>query len=226
MRRNLWGALAFTIPTVLLSMFWHDRPEWVNGLLLGLATPVVFWHGRQFFVSAWSGLRHLTTTMDSLIALGAGASWAYSVYALITFSGSSHHQNEHLYFETAATIVTLILVGKYLEARSKSRMSGAIQKLLALAPDTATVVRQDGREESHPVAHLTKGMAVRVRPGERVAVDGVVIEGESYVDESMLTGEPVPVHKGLGDRVTGATMNTTGSFVFRATQVGQETTLA
>jgi len=226
MRRNLWGALTFTVPTVLLSMFWHDRPEWVNGLLLGLATPVVFWHGRQFFVSAWSGLRHFTATMDSLIALGAGASWAYSAYALVALSGSSHHQNDHLYFETAATIVTLILVGKYLEARSKSRMSGAIQKLLALAPDTATVVRQDGTEESHPVAHLKKGMDVRVRPGERVAVDGVVTEGESYVDESMLTGEPVPVHKGVGDRVTGATMNTTGSFVFRATQVGQETTLA
>lgn len=225
-RRNLWGAVALTVPVVALSMFWHDRPEWVNGVLLGLSTPVVFWHGRQFFASAWNGIKHLTATMDSLIALGAGASWLYSLYALVAFSGSSHHQNQHLYFETAATIVTLILVGKYLEARSKNRMSGAIQKLLALTPKTATVVQPGGGEQEIPLDQLTKDMLVRVRPGERVAVDGVVTDGESYLDESMLTGEPLPVRKATGDHVTGGTMNTNGAFTFRATQVGKETTLA
>lgn len=226
MRTNLLMAVALTVPTVLLSMLWHPRPEWVNGLLLGLATPVIFWNGRQFFVSAWKGARHFSATMDSLIALGAGAAWAYSTYALAAFSGNSHHQSEHIYFETGAVIVTLILVGKYLEARSKSRMSGAIQKLLGLSPKTATVVLEGGREEEHPVEHLTVGTVLRVRPGEKLAVDGVVTEGESFVDESMLTGEPLPVKKTVGDHVTGATLNTTGALLYRATKVGKDTALS
>lgn len=226
MRSNLVLAVALTLPTVLLSMLWHPRPEWVNGLLLGLATPVIFWTGRQFFVSAWSGLKHFTATMDSLIALGAGASWFYSVYALITYSGHGHLQSEHVYFETGAAIVTLILVGKFLEARSKSQMSGAIRKLLGLAPKVATLVLPDGREEEHPVEHLTVGVLLRARPGEKIAVDGIVEDGESFVDESMLTGEPVPVRKKIGDSVTGATLNTTGSLLYRATKVGKDTALA
>jgi Cu+-exporting ATPase len=226
MRSNLWMAAALTVPTVLLSMLWHPRPEWVNGLLLGLTTPVIFWNGRQFFVSAYQGAKHFTATMDSLIALGAGAAWAYSLYALIAFSGHAHMQSEHLYFETGAVIVTLILVGKYLEARSKSRMSGAIQKLMGLAPKTAVVVLPDGREEEHPVEHVSVGTVLRVRPGEKLAVDGIVTEGESFVDESMLTGEPLPVKKTVGDPVTGATLNTTGALLYRATKVGSDTALS
>ncbi|RYG26121.1 copper-translocating P-type ATPase [bacterium] len=225
MRTNLLMAVALTVPTVLLSMFWHPRPEWVNGMLLGLATPVIFWNGRQFFVSSWKGVKHFTATMDSLIALGAGAAWLYSTYALIAFTGNPHHQSEHVYFETGAVIVTLILVGKYLEARSKSRMSGAIQKLLGLSPKTATVITPHGEEE-HPVEHLAVGTVIRVRPGEKLAVDGVVLEGESFVDESMLTGEPIPVKKSVGDTVTGATLNTTGALLYRATKVGKDTALA
>lgn len=226
MGSNLVLAIALTLPTVLLSMFWHPRPEWVNGLLLGLATPVIFLSGRQFFVSAWSGLKHFTATMDSLIALGAGSSWFYSVYALIAYRGHGHLQSEHVYFETGAAIVTLILVGKFLEARSKSQMSGAIRKLLGLAPRVATVVLPDGREEEHPVEHLAVGARLRARPGEKIAVDGIVEDGESFVDESMLTGEPIPVRKGAGDSVTGATLNTTGALLYRATKVGKDTVLA
>ena len=225
MRANLVVAIALTVPTVLISMIWHPRPEWVNGLLLGLATPVIFWNGRGFFVSAGKGLRHLTATMDSLIALGAGAAWLSSAYALAAFRGNAHAQSEHIYFETGAVIVTLILVGKYLEARSKARMSGAIQKLLGLSPKTATVVLEDGREEQRPVEGMTVGTVLRVRPGEKLAVDGVV-GGEGYVDESMLTGEPLPVKKSVGDVVTGATLNTTGALLYRATRVGADTTLA
>lgn len=226
MRANLLVAIGFTIPIFILSMFWHPRPEWVNGLLMGLATPVIFWHGRQFFVSAWKGARHFTATMDSLIALGASAAWGYSLYALIAFTGDAHMQSEHVYFETGAVIVTLILVGKYLEARSKSRMSGAIQKLMGLAAKTATVVTAQGIEEEHPVEHIEVGMMLRVRPGEKVAVDGEVVEGESFVDESMLTGEPLPVRKGPGDSITGATLNTSGSLLYRATKVGADTALS
>jgi len=224
MARNLWIAAGLTVPTVLLSMLWHPRPEWANVLLLLLATPVIFWNGRGFFSSALQGAKHGSATMDSLVALGAGAAWLYSAYALAAFRG--HHQSEHVYFETGATIVTLILVGKYLEARSKSRMSSAIQKLMGLAPKTATVVLADGREEERPVESLTHGLLLRVKPGGKLAVDGVVVEGESYVDESMLTGEPVPVKKGPGDAVAGATLNTSGSLVYRATKVGKETALA
>ena len=226
MRTNLAVAVALTVPTVLVSMLWHPRPEWANWLLLVLATPVIFWNGRQFFLSAWKGARHGAATMDSLVALGAGAAWANSAYALVAFSGDSHQQSEHIYFETGAVIVALILVGKYLEARSKRSMSGAIETLLGLTPKTATVVIDGGREEEHPVEHLKVGDVLRVRPGEKLAVDGLVLEGESFIDESMLTGEPLPVKKGSGDEVTGSTLNTTGTLLYRATKVGKDTALA
>lgn len=223
---NLWVALSLAVPTVLVSMLWHPRPVWANWLLFALATPVIFWNGRGFFDSAFRGVRHGSATMDSLVALGAGAAWLYSTYALVAFAGNAHHLSEHVYFETGTAIVALILVGKYLEARSKSRMSGAIQKLLGLAPKTATVVLADGREEARAVERLVAGDLLRVRPGEKLPVDGVVVEGESFVDESMLTGEPVPVKKAAGDAVVGATLNTSGSLVFRATKVGKDTALA
>ena len=224
LRSNLAMAVALTVPTVLISMFWHPRPEWANVLLLGLATPVVFWNGRGFFVSAWKGLQRYAATMDSLVALGAGAAWLSSVVALATKGG--HAQSEGVYFETGTVIVTLILVGKFLEARSKRQMSGAIGKLMGLSPKTATVVLSDGREEARPVADLAVGDLIRVRPGEKLAADGVVVEGESDVDESVLTGEPIPVRKAAGDLVTGATLNTTGALLYRTTKVGDDTTVA
>lgn len=225
-RRRLIGSTVLTIPTVALSMGWHPRPEWANWVLFLLATPVIFGFGWPFFVSTWRGLKHFTATMDSLIAIGTTAAWAYSVYALFAYRAQhAHMMSEHVYFETGAVIVTLILAGKFLEARSKRQMSGAIKKLMRLAPETAIVVVGD-REEEHPVGHLQPGALIRLRPGERVAVDGVVESGETHVDESMLTGEPLPVKKGPGATVIGGTLNTTGSIVFRATKVGADTVLA
>lgn len=195
-------------------------------LLFVLSTPVVLWSGRGFFIVTWKALKHFTATMDTLIAMGSGAAWAYSVYALIAFSGhGGHHQSEGIYFETAAAIVTLILTGRYLESRSKGRMSSAIQKLMGLAPKTA-IRWENGQEVEVPLESVRVGDQLRVRPGEKLAVDGVVLEGESFVDESMLTGEPVPAHKKPGDLVTGATINKNGSLLYEATRVGGDTALA
>lgn len=225
-RTNLLTAAVLTVPTVLLSMLWHPRPEWANWVLFALATPVTFWSGRQFFQVTWKALKHFSATMDTLIAMGAGAAWAYSTYALFAFAGHGHHQSENVYFETGAVIVTLILLGRFLEARAKGNMSGAIKKLMGLAPKTATVVHGNGHEMEVPIEKVRVGDQVRVRPGEKLAVDGVVVDGESYVDESMLTGEPVPVGKKAGDAVTGGTVNGSGSLVYRATKVGADTALA
>jgi P-type Cu+ transporter len=225
-RRNLWLAVALTVPTVAISMLWHPRPEWANMLLFVLSTPIVFWSGRRFFVVSWKALRHFATTMDTLIAMGAGAAWAYSTYALIAYSGhGGHMQSENVYYETASVIVTLILTGRYLESRSKTRMSSAIQRLVGLAPRTAIRI-QEGQEAEVGLESIAVGDRLRVRPGEKLAVDGRVLEGDSYVDESMLTGEPVPVHKAVGDTVTGATINKNGSLVYEATRVGGDTALA
>ena len=226
MRTNLIIAAALTLPTVLISMLWHPRPEWANMLLFVLATPVIFWTGNKFFVVAFKALRHASTTMDTLIAMGSGAAWAYSTYSLIRYSGHGHHQSEHIYFETGAAIVTLILLGRFLEAKAKTRMSDAIRKLAGLAPKEAWKILATGEEVLTPIDQIRVGDLVRVKPGERVAVDGVVESGESYVNESMISGEPIPVSKKAGEKVTGGTVNEQGSFVFRAEKVGSDTMLA
>ncbi len=226
MRRNLGMAIALTVPVVAVSMLWHPRPEWANMILMVLSTFVIFGNGGQFFIAALKALRHGSTTMDTLIAMGAGAAWGYSTYSLFAHSGHAHLQSEHIYYETGAAIVTLILVGKYLEAKAKTRMSDAIRKLAGLAPKEAWVVLPSGEEVLRPLDQIKVGDFLRVKPGERVAVDGVVESGESYVDESMISGEPIPVAKKEGDRVTGGTVNEAGSFVFRAEKVGSDTMLA
>lgn len=225
LRTNLILAAVLTVPTILISMFWHPRPEWANMLLFVLATPVVLFAGRQFFIVAGKALRHGAATMDTLIAMGAGVAWAYSTYALVAFSGHAHMQSEHIYFETAATIVTLILLGRYLETRSKGQMSSAIQKLIGLAPTRAIRIEESGEREV-PIAEVRVGERLRVRPGERIAVDGEVVDGESYLDESMLTGEPTPVRKGIGDPVTAGTVNENGSLTYVARRIGADTVLA
>jgi Cu+-exporting ATPase len=225
-KANLWLAAALTVPVTAVSMLWHPRPEWVNWVLFALSTPVIFGAGRGFFVVAAKAIRHGNTTMDTLIAMGSGAAWAYSTYALVAFRGHGAHQSHHIYFETGAVIVTLILLGRYLEAKAKTRMSDSIRALMRLAPEEATVIGLDGEAHSLPVGQLKKGMLLRVRPGETVPTDGVVVEGESFVNEAMVTGEPLPVAKTVGDSVTGGTLNEQGSFVFRAERVGSETTLA
>jgi P-type Cu+ transporter len=244
-RRKLVVAVALSLPLFLLSMardFGIIQPwlfgEWaamaqmpghqmsipayadaLNWLFLLLATPVQFYSGRDFYVHAFKALRARTANMDTLIALGSSAAYFYSV-ALMVFGLSGH-----VYFETAAVIITLILVGKYLEARAKSQTGAAIRALIGLQPKTARVLR-GGQEVDIPVGEVRVGEIVLVRPGEKLPVDGVVVSGRSSVDESMLTGESLPVEKQVGDAVTGATVNGSGSFQFRATKVGKATLLA
>jgi len=182
--------------------------------------------GRRFFVGAWAALKHGTTDMNTLIAIGTASAWIYSTVATFHpqfFTG--HDMTLHVYYDTAAMITTLILMGRLLEARAKSRTSDAIRKLMGLAAKTARIIR-DGTEVDVPVENVVRGDLVVVRPGEKIPVDGVIQEGRSSIDESMLTGESIPVEKQAGDEVIGATINKSGSFTFKATKVGAETALA
>ena len=203
------------------------RPGAINIISWLLATPVLFWAGWRFYRGAWQVGRHGTTDMNTLIAVGTGAAYSYSVVATVwpglieTAAGVS----ADVYFDTAAVIVGLILFGRWLEARAKGQTSAAIKRLMGLRAKTARVVR-DGQEQDIPIDEVAAGDIVVVRPGEKIAVDGVVVEGRSAVDESMLTGESLPVEKGPDDDVFGATLNKTGSFRFRATKVGKDSALS
>jgi Cu+-exporting ATPase len=195
-------------------------------LLLLLTTPVLFWSGRPFFRGAWSGLLHGTADMNTLIAVGTGSAFGYSAAATVApglFTGAGIAAD--VYYEAVSMIIALILLGKVLEARAKGRTSQAIRRLMGLAPRTARVVR-NGVESDVATAELAVGDEILVRPGERVPVDGEVVSGRSSVDESMLTGEAMPVTKGPGAEVVGGSMNGSGSFRFRATRVGRDTALA
>jgi len=195
-------------------------------LLWALATPVQFWVGWRFYRGAWGALRHKTTDMNTLIAVGTSAAYFYSVVAAL-FPGlfTAAGVEPHLYFDTSALIIALILLGRYLETRAKGQTSEAIKRLIGLNPKIAVVVR-DGEEKEIPVEEVQVGDIIVVRPGERIPVDGIVRQGYSSVDESMITGESIPVDKKVGDEVIGATINKTGSFQFEATRVGKDTTLA
>ncbi|MEI8305954.1 MAG: heavy metal translocating P-type ATPase [Chloroflexales bacterium] len=195
------------------------RDDLLNWLFLILATPVQFYSGRDYYVHAWKALKARTANMDTLIAMGSSVAYLYSLILLI--SGAAGH----VYFETAALIITLILVGKYLEARAKSQTGAAIRALVGLQPKTARVLRGT-QEVDVPVAEVRKGEIVIVRPGEKIPVDGTILSGDSAVDESMVTGESLPVEKRPGDSVIGATINRSGSFQMRAVRVGRETALA
>jgi Cu+-exporting ATPase len=195
-------------------------PVGVDWIFFALATPVQFWAGRQFYGSAWNALKHRTANMDTLIATGTSVAYLYSA-AVTIFAGSAVLEGRATgtYFDTSTAIVGLVLLGRYLEIRAKGRASSAVRALIGLQPKRARVLR-DGRELDVGVEDVVPGDVVLVRPGERLPVDGEVLEGASSVDESMLTGESVPVDKESGDTVYGATVNTTGGFSFRATQGG------
>ena len=236
LRRRLVVAAALTVP-LLLGLARMTVAPWLPTILtdplfqLALAAPVQFWAGWPFYVGTWKALRHGATDMNTLIAVGTSAAFGYSV-ATIAFPGFFRAAGLGvgdaalpLYFDTAAAIVTLILLGRYLEARARTHTSDAIRRLINLAPRTARVVRGDV-EVDVPIVEVRVGDIVRVRPGETVAVDGVVTEGASAVDESMITGESLPVSKRPEDLVLGGTLNTTGSIAFRATRVGSGTVLA
>ena len=205
MTRRFWVSLVLTLPVFVIAMLHVTGFDWVQ---FALATPVVLWGGWPFFERGWASLVHRSLNMFTLIALGTGVAWTYSAAAI--FVGG------HLYFESAAVITTLVLLGQMLELRARSRTSSAIKALLGLAPKTARVIRDDGDEVDVPLADVKPGDKLRVRPGEKVPVDGVVLDGASAVDESMVTGEPIPVEKAPGSQVTGATVNATGSFIMKA----------
>ncbi len=214
--------LAAAIMILMFTADFAGKP-WV---LLALATPVQFWAGARFYRGAWSALLHKTADMNTLIAVGTSAAYFYSLTAVVApglFTSSG--LDIHLYFDTSAMIIALILLGRYLEAKAKGRASNAIKKLIGLQPRTALVERE-GEDQLVPVEDVQIGDLVLVRPGERVPVDGIIREGNPSLDESMVTGESLPVEKEAGDEVIGATINTTGSFRFEATRVGRNTTLA
>jgi Cu+-exporting ATPase len=225
--RKFIVGLLFTIPLFVLSMgrdfgligMWSHAP-WVNWLFLALATPVQFYTGWDYYVGGAKSLRNRSANMDVLVALGSSTAYFYSL-AVLLFPGVGHH----VYFETSAVIITLIKLGKMLEARTKGKTGGAIRKLMGLRPKTAVIVT-DGVESEIPLTRVAVGDLLRVRPGERIPVDGEVVEGRSAVDESMLSGEPLPVDKAPGDGVVGGTINGEGLLTFRATRVGRETALA
>ena len=213
----LWPALADAMAGVLPAAAWH----WLELLL---ASPVQFIAGWRFYRQAWGEVRHLNPGMSTLVVMGSSAAYFYSVAAIV----APHLFPEgtaNLYFEASATIITLILAGKYLEAKAKGRTSAAIRKLIELQPKSARVVR-DGDVLEIPIADVVPGDRISVRPGERIPVDGTVIDGASYVDVSMVTGESIPVEVSAGAEVVGGTINKTGAFTFRATRVGSDTVLA
>lgn len=229
--RLLVGVL-FTLPLFGLSMGrdfgllgdWANA-SWVNWLFLALATPVQFYVGWDYYVGAYKSLRGGSANMDVLVALGSSVAYFYSIAVMIGQLFGSHSLGHHVYLETSATIITLIVLGKLLEARAKGRTSEAIKKLMGLRAKTARVVR-DGVELDLPIAQVVKGDIVLIRPGEKIPVDGVVIDGRSVVDESMLTGESLPIEKSVGDELIGATLNKQGLLKMEATKVGKETALA
>jgi len=230
-KRFIIGAI-FTTPLLILSMgrdlgllgHW-SHANWVNWLFFALATPVQFYVGKDYYVGAYKSLRNGSANMDVLVALGSSAAYFYSVAVLIALTLGSTALGLHVYFETSAAIITLIVLGKVLEARAKGQTSEAIKKLMGLRAKTARVVR-DGVERDIPVEEVVPGDMILVRPGEKIPVDGQVIDGRSAVDESMITGESLPVDKVMGDEVIGATINKQGLLRIEATRVGKETALA
>src|SRR3989475_740573 len=236
MRRRFWVSGALSLPVLVLSMFGemlgvHLAPTVRNGIEFLLATPVVLWGGWPFFQRFWGSLVNRSPNMFTLIGLGTGAAYLSSVVAtlvpgLFPASYRDMHGAVPVYFEAAAVITTLVLLGQVLELRARQRTSGAIRALLNLAPQQAHRLALDGTEKDVALDQVKPGDRLRVRPGERVPVDGVVREGASAVDESMVTGEPMPVEKTAGDQVTGGTLNTSGSLVMEAERVGPDTMLA
>jgi len=233
LRADLILSAVLTVPIMGLSMLsaLSSYPSWLplsptqsNGVLLILTTPVLLYAGRRFFRNTVNAAKHFTADMNTLVAVGTGSAFLYS--ALVTLFGmAGSFTTAHVYFDTSAAIITLILLGRYLEARAKQRASDAIRQLMALRPSTATVMR-DGREVVVPIGEVRTSDLVRVRPGERIPVDGTIREGITTVDESMLTGESLPVEKCVGGTLVAGTMNGNGSVLFEATAVGGSTVLA
>ncbi len=238
MVRRFWIGLALALPVFLLEMGGHlfDLHGWIapqtsNWVQLALATPVVLWAGWPFFERGWASVRTGNLNMFTLIAIGTGVAWVYSIVGtiwpgLFPASMRGHGGAVPIYFEAAAVITVLVLLGQVLELRAREQTSGAIRALLDLSPKMARRIKADGTDEDVSLDAVAAGERLRVRPGERVPVDGEIVDGRSAIDESMVTGESMPVTRGVGDKVIGGTMNQSGGFVMRADKVGRETVLA
>jgi len=223
--KTIW-AVILSLPVVIIGMFFMDMP-YGNVIMWAFATPVVLWLGRDFFVNAWKQAKHHSANMDTLVALSTGIAYLFSVFNML-FADFWHQRglHAHVYFEAAAVIIAFILLGKLLEEKAKGNTSSAIKKLMGLQPKTVIVIQADGAEKQTAIDKVNEGDMILVKPGDKIAVDGIVVSGSSYVDESMLSGEPVPVLKKEDEKVFAGTINQKGSFRFKAVKVGQETMLA
>lgn len=220
------GSVIFSIPLVIIGMFLMNI-DYANFIMWGLSTPVVLIFGKQFFVGAFKQAKHHSANMDTLVALSTGIAYLFSVFN--TLNPSFWHNrglHAHVYFEAAAVVITFILLGKLLEEKAKGNTSSAIRKLMGLQPKTVTVINENGEQTESPITTVQPGAILLVRPGEKIALDGTVISGNSFVDEGMISGEPVPVQKKPGEQVFAGTINQKGSFEFRADKVGGDTLLA
>jgi Cu2+-exporting ATPase len=224
-RRTLWSSL-LSLPVFIIGMFFMNMP-YANWVMMALSAPVVFYFGRTFFVNAWKQARHRKANMDTLVALSTGIAWLFSAFNTI-YPAYWHQRglHAHVYFEAAAVIIAFISLGKLLEERAKSSTSSAIKKLMGLQPQTVTVIHQGGHQQETPISQVKVNDIILVKPGAKIAVDGMVTAGSSYVDESMISGEPVAVEKTAGDKVFAGAINQQGSFRFRAEKVGGDTVLA
>ncbi|MFO7843212.1 MAG: heavy metal translocating P-type ATPase [Bacteroidales bacterium] len=224
-KQRAFYSIAFAIPVFMIAMFFPKIP-FANWIMMVLTLPVIVWFGREFFVIAWKQAKNKSTNMDTLVALGTGAAFLFSTFNTIFPEYLlSKGLQPHVYFEAATVIISLILLGRYFEAKAKSRTSDSIKKLMGLKVKTARVLRNKVESEI-PIDEVQKGDILIIRPGEKIPVDGVVTDGESLIDESMITGESIPVEKTKGDKVIGATINKTGSFTIKAEKVGKDTMLS
>ncbi|MBX2965685.1 MAG: copper-translocating P-type ATPase [Cyclobacteriaceae bacterium] len=223
--KTTW-AIILSLPVVVIGMFFMSIP-YANEIMWLFSTPVVFFFGKDFFINAWKQARHRSANMDTLVALSTGVAYLFSVFNMV-FADFLHQRglHAHVYFEAAAVIIAFILLGKLLEEKAKGSTSSAIKKLMGLQPKTVIVIQADGTEKQTAIEAVNTGDIILVKPGEKIAVDGIVVSGNSYVDESMLSGEPVPVLKKENEKVFAGTINQKGSFQFKAVKVGKETMLA
>ena len=227
LRNKLIFSAIFTVPVFVMAMFFMGKIPYENWIMLALSIPVLFWSGAEFYKIAWKKLKHFSANMDTLVALSTGTAFLFSLINTInpTLFATDDMYHAHVYYESAVVIITLILLGRYLEEKAKSKTSSAIKSLMGLTPKKVTVIR-NGEEEVISIADILKGELVILKPGDKIPVDGKVKKGESYVDESMISGEPIPVLKTKGDEVFAGTINQKGSLRILATKIGKETLLS
>ena len=223
--KTIWATI-LTIPVVIIGMFFMDMP-YANEIMWILSTPVILWFGRDFYINAWKQAKHRSANMDTLVALSTGVAYVFSVFNTI-FPHFWHERglHGHVYFESGAVVIAFILLGKMLEEKAKGNTSSALKKLIGLQPKTVIIITDDGKELEIPIENVKINNVILVKPGEKIAVDGAVIKGSSYVQESMLNGEPIPILKKENDKVFAGTINQKGSFQFQAVSVGSDTLLA